>query len=378
MVESKNVIPILAWPGPPAEQSSVERFREMKGAGFTCTFYWFPGNDAMEKALDAANEAGVTLFVLTPELKSDPESTVRRFMKHPALAGWHLTDEPPASDFPMLAEWTKRILAVDPKHHVYINLYPNAASTEQLGTETYQEHVDRFVDGVPVQVISFDHYPMLKSGLRAEWYDNLEVIAAAARRVRKPTWAFTLMTPHGGWYADPTIGNLRLQAFSDLAYGAQGIQHFTYWVPPRDTRNNLDFEVAPIDREGNRTYVYGLAKQLNAEIQNLAPVFLGSKVLHVGHTGELPRGTQAFKPARPIESLTTSSGAVVSRLLRKERKFLVVVNRDAEKAMALDVRFTDGVKMSWQDHRGEPAAVEASRYGGEVEPGGLRVFSWKE
>ena len=49
-----------------------------------------------------------------------------------------------------------------------------------------------------------------------------------ARRVGKPLWAFTLLTPHSGAYAQPTIGGLRLQAFSDLAYGAQAIQHFTF------------------------------------------------------------------------------------------------------------------------------------------------------
>ena len=29
-----------------------------------------------------------------------------------------------------------------------------------------------------------------------------------------------------------TSGQLRLQVYSDLAYGAQAIQYFTYWTPP--------------------------------------------------------------------------------------------------------------------------------------------------
>lgn len=40
-----------------------------------------------------------------PELASDPDGTACRFKDHPALAGYHLRDEPSAGDFPEHASW---------------------------------------------------------------------------------------------------------------------------------------------------------------------------------------------------------------------------------------------------------------------------------
>jgi hypothetical protein len=373
-------MPIFGWPGPPRDHATAHSYREMAEAGFTSTFTWFLNNESQEKALDAAQQAGVELHLHTPELKSDPEGTVRRFMRHPALGGYHLQDEPNACDFLRLAEWAKRIQAVDPEHPCYINLFPNYATPLQLGTATYREHVDRYVAEVDVPIISFDHYPLTVQGVRPEWYENLEIVSAAARRVGKPLWAFTLLTPHNGAYAQPTLGGLRLQAFSDLAYGAQGIQHFTYWLPATVPGGD-SFETAPIDLEGKRTYVYGLVQQLNREIQNLAAVFLGAEVLSIGHTGpagSLPRGTAKYKPAAPVRSLNTEGGGcVVSHLAnRGGQRYLAVVNRDHEKPVPLAVKFTRTRGITWMNEAGVPYEVEGTEHRTDIEPGGIRVFGW--
>lgn len=373
-------IPIKGWPGPPRDHATAERYREMAEAGFTSTFSWFPDNDSQAMALDAANAGGMQLFVHTPELKSDPEGTVRRFMHHPALAGYHLRDEPNAADFPQLAEWNRRIRAADPAHPTYVNLFPNYATPQQLGTATYQEHVDRFVAEVDVPFVSFDHYPLTKQGVRPEWYENLEIVSAAARRVGKPLWAFTLLTPHNDYYAAPTLGGVRLQAFSDLAYGAQAIQHFTYWLPPTVPGGD-SFETAPIDLQGDRTPVYELARQINREIQNLAPVFGGSEVLSIGHTGPpggLPRGASKYKAATPVRSLITEGGGcVVSHLANSGgRRYLAVVNRDPEKPVPLVIKFTRTRGVTWMNEAGVPYEVEGTEHRTDIEPGGIRVFGW--
>ena len=124
-------IPIVAWFGVPEEEATVERFEELKEAGFTINLRGCSNADQMEKALDAAQKAGVKLIVACPELQSDPENTVKRFMKHPATIGYLLRDEPLASDFPGLSEWAKRIQSVDKEHFCYLNLFPNGPQ-EQL------------------------------------------------------------------------------------------------------------------------------------------------------------------------------------------------------------------------------------------------------
>src|SRR5579864_819194 len=83
-------IPVLAWGGPPPAQANASRYRELAECGFTHSFSGFANIDDMARALDAANEAGGKLLLSCPELRSDPESTVRRLKNHPAMGSYFL------------------------------------------------------------------------------------------------------------------------------------------------------------------------------------------------------------------------------------------------------------------------------------------------
>ncbi|MDR1524951.1 MAG: Ig-like domain-containing protein, partial [Tannerella sp.] len=240
--EAAGEIPIMAWWGIVPGQSTSARFRELKEAGININFTHYPNLKAVEEALDAAQTVGVKVIFLCSELQSDPEETARRLMKHPALAGYHLTDEPGADRFAEVGEWVRRIQSVDAHHGCYVNLLPNHAPAWALGTPTYAEYVDAFLSEVPVPFLSFDHYPITETGgkhvIGSGWYLNLEIISAAARRKGIPFWAFALATAHGP-YPIPTVGDLKLQMYSNLAYGAQALQYFTYWTPPASGNDNF-------------------------------------------------------------------------------------------------------------------------------------------
>jgi hypothetical protein len=366
-------IPVLAWSGPPQAETNAERYRELADAGFTHNYSGFANADAMEKALDVAHTAGIRQFINIPELESAPEKVVERFKAHPALAGYYLRDEPSASDFPKLAAWTKRIQTVDSIHPCYINLFPNYANAQQLGTPTYQEYLDRFVKELPVPWISFDHYPVVGNAVRGEWYENLERVRATAKAAKKPFWAFALAVAHDP-YPIAQIEHLRLQVFSNLAYGAQGIQYFTYWTVKSPHWN---FHEGPIDADGKRTAVYDRVKQVNADIKALSPVFLGAEVVHVGHTGNAPRGTRAFEPKAPIVTLSTGpTGGLVAFLIKNEIRYLVIVNRNLSETMPLKVTFGPNPKISEFGKDGIAHPLDATEYVSQVNPGDIRVLSW--
>jgi hypothetical protein len=369
---AQPVIPVHAWWSIPAEYTSAERYRELAEAGFTTSMSPLPNVEAVTKALDAAGQAGVKLFITCPELSTDPEGTVRRFMSHPALAGYHLTDEPNVKVFPELAAWVRKIQAVDPGHPCYINLYPTYANETQLGTPTYQAHVDSFVAAVPVTFISFDHYPVMKSGLRPDWYENLEIISGAARKAGKPFWAFALAVAHDP-YPIPTAAELRLEVFSDLAYGAQCIQYFTYWTP---TSTQWNFHEGPIEKDGRKTPVYDLVREMNREIRALSRVFSGARVVSVGHTGSpIPRGTKPFAAFPPFREVRTEGqGAVVSRLEYGGATYLVVVNRDFQNPMPLAITLDPGAKVGRVNKEGNSVRVKGNRTRETVPPGDAAVF----
>ncbi len=365
--------PIHAWIGVPAEQTTLVRYKELAECGFTSSFSGFPNAKAVAAALDIAHEAGVKLIISLPDLAKEPEATARQFMTHPALAGYYLQDEPSAADFPRLAKWLVRIESVDKSHPCYINLFPTYASAQQLGCPTYQEHVDRFIEQVPVRLVSFDHYPIVNEAIRPDWYQNLEIIRAASLRAGKPFWAFCLSVAHGP-YPIPTIAHLRLQAHSNLAYGAQCIQYFTYWTPGSDA--TFTFHDAPIDQKGNRTATYAVVKEMNAEIQSLGSIFLGCKVHSVWHTGPQPAGTVLYEPAAPVLSLDTDAPALVSHLTKSGRHYLAIVNRDLKTDMKLQIAFAPGSRISVLGKSGSLEALGGAKHSSRFTPGAMAIFSW--
>ncbi|HTN09187.1 beta-galactosidase [Agriterribacter sp.] len=335
-------IPIFAWGGVPPEETSAARYEEMKNAGITISLTRSTTIDSMAMMLDMAEQAGVQLIVRCPELQTNPESTVRRFMNHPATGGYYLTDEPSALAFEALGLWANRIRAIDSQHFCYLNLLPNYAVPAQLGTASYQQHVRAFMNSVPVPFLSFDHYPVIENkggrSLRKEWFENLEIIAGESKKENKPFWAFALSVAHG-LYPVPTLAEIRLQVFANLAYGAQGIQYFTYWTPKN--KSQYAYHNGPIGDNKKRTGVYEMIRTVNREIQNLSGILLSSKVISVEHTGkEIPDGTQRLaKLPEGVKKISIKGeGAIVSVLEKEGVRYMVIVNRDFVNPMKLTIK----------------------------------------
>ena len=385
-VKSADEFPIMAWIGVPESETTVERFRELKESGININFSSYSSIEAVEKALDVAQQAGVKLMPSFPELRSEPEKSAKRLMKHPALAGYHLTDEPGAASFPELGKWVKRIQSVDKHHGCYINLFPNYAPAEVLigkdgvlapGEDPYAKHVDMFLKEVPVPFISFDFYPVVEENgvrmLRTRWYQNLEIVADASRKSGRPFWAFALAIAHKP-YPIPTVAELRLQMFSNLAYGAQTLQYFTYWHPGDDTP--WDFHDSPIKLDGSRSVVYDRIKTVNREIHSLSRVFKGAKLVTVWHTGnQLPEGTRPIdKLPKQIQSLETKEGtSIVSVLINRGKQYLVIVNSDFQNPLTFDIKTDNKVRKVLKNGTSAPAG---SSSGTEVvAPGDIIIYS---
>ncbi len=369
---AQDEIPILAWYSIPAEDATLERYQELKEAGFNLTFSHTSLFKDAKKALDLAAAVGIKSIFTCRELEKDPEATVNKVKDHPGLAGYFLRDEPACNDFPALAKWAKKVRAADNTHYCYLNLFPNYAPDDVLG-DNYERYVQRFIEEVDIQVLSFDSYPIVNERLRERWYENLEVIAAEARKSGKPFWAFALATAHDS-YPIPNAAHLRLQMYSNLAYGAQYLQYFTYWNPDTTTWN---FYEAPITLEKKRSQVYDRVREVNKELQNRAFVFMGSKVLSVHHTGAtIPVGTRRLeKLPEQVKTLDTKeNGAVVSLLEKGDYQYLVIVNRSFLEPLDLQIIFKDKVEVVRRDGSIENAAKYNSLF--QLEPGEAGIFRW--
>jgi len=355
--------------------NAAKVLQEFAEAGFTHSWVVFSDLKADRAMLDAAQAVGVKLIAKQREQKVPALDVARRFKDHFALAGYMLLDEPSAAEFPALAKEAWDVLAVDPGKPVLINLYPNGATGEQLGLKPHQEYSDyvyKFLSEVPVNLLSYDCYPIKRLGVLEGWYESLEVISQAARRAELPLWVWIAsvgmdLTP------DPTIGSFRLQAYTNLAYGATGIEHFCY-----HTHKGLGMRMGCIERDGARTATYGLAGQLHRELAAQAGVFVGSTIQQVRYAGgKPPKGTRPWSPLEGITSLHAGNkGAVVANLAKDNCRFLIAVNQDYLEPMPLSLKWKAQMSVGSVGKNGSVAMLKGSSLQMQVAPGDAAILMW--
>ena len=188
--------PILAWFSLLGDEVSKERYEEMAEAGFNISFSHFGSAEQVEQALEVSQGTGVKILITCAEMYDDTENTVKRFRHHPQTVGYFLRDEPTGADFPALAKMAEDIRRADDTKLLYLNLFPIYVPAEHLGAESYADHVAQFIHDVKLGMVSFDNYPVTWDGVRAEFYANLEDVAAEAKKAGIPFWAFSLATAH--------------------------------------------------------------------------------------------------------------------------------------------------------------------------------------
>lgn len=375
---SKGVMPINAYAFIPMSQINLTRLKEVRESGINLFIDNFPDIDAMKRGLDLAAEAGVKLLISCPELKSEPEKTAALFINHPAMGGYYIYDEPGMALFPELKSWCKRIQTVDKKNLLYVNIWPDFAGPTALQAESYTAYLKEFLKELPVQVISFDYYPVMKDRLSKSWYQNLELISAESAKAGLPFWAFALTSNYDEEHIMPqTLAALRLQVFSNLAYGAQGICYYEYWDrTPLAAGAQEDDRGGPISAAGKRTIVFDRIKQVSAEIQALSPVFLGAKVISVKHTskGAIPMGTsRLINLPKAITVLETNGApALVSVLENGANTYVVIVNKDFMNPINLTVAGDETLKKVLKDGTVVPAHAYESTV--ELDPGDISIF----
>jgi hypothetical protein len=254
-----------------------------------------------------------------------------------------------------------------------VNLFPNYANARQLGTEDYKEYVNRFAAEIPLQFLSYDSYPLTAAeDIFSKWHQNLEIIAATAKTSGKPFWAFAQSVLFDNKHEMPSLATLRLQQYTNLAYGAQGLQYFTYWTPVSTTEN---FRNAPLSLTGQRSPLYDLVKTLNQEIKAVSRVFLGSKLVSVHYAGNLiPKGCSRLSLLpKGLQVLETGGKTLlVSELENKGQRYLVMVNNDYMQTLRLNILGQEQLKRVLKD--GSEVSLSTKENSFDVEPGDVVIL----
>lgn len=372
-------IPVLAWHGVNREYMSVERFKEAAEMGVTMNYSRTFSVKESIQMLNMAKEAGIGCFI---EIGNDRYSSAERakavaaLKEHPALAGYFCADEPGADKFEEVAAIMREVMNVDNNKPCYCNILPGSV----MPINDYEDYVENYLRSVPVKFLSFDQYPIINDGtayaLQTSWYNTLEINRRKAQKFRLPLWAFALTVKHGP-YPAPTIEHLRLQAYSNLAYGAQTLQLFTYWSPSSE---NPEYKEAPINSDGSKSAIYDIVKTYLTEMQRLAYIFKGGqveKVRHLAKGGEHPLGTELLSETPECaESISVAEGgkALVSIISNHGYRFMVVQNTDPNKSLELEISLKKGCGQVLKDGSIIP---EAGKQKQSLGSGDILIYIWK-
>ena len=285
------------WVDPPADAMMATRYNEIAAANFTMVLGGFGATTpkTITEQLALCQKHNMKALVAWPA-----DVPVEKLPEDPACWGYMLRDEPSVKDFPALRAKLDEVRKAHPGKTGYINLFPNYASAEQLGGVAYDEYVARFIKEVRPDILSMDHYPVMKPDKdgREGYCENLAVMRKYALEAGIPFWNFFNCMPFGP-HADPTESQLRWQVFTSIAYGGKGVLYFCYYTPGG---GEFPKGSAIITRDDRHTRHYDEAKRLNAQIKNLGPTLM--ELTSVGmarlRPGDDARKALAGSPIRDI------------------------------------------------------------------------------
>jgi hypothetical protein len=350
--------PIMAWNHVPNDPAQLKRMRE---CGLTVAGFAAPGQ------LDAVHAAGMKAIVSDARVGSydwtkvdekkareNVASLVKEVNDHPAVIGYYLRDEPPASMFGGLATVASAVRELAPGKWPYINLFPLAAEPWQLETKDYDEYVDKFIAACKPTTLSYDHYAIFDDGsLGPKYFRNLEVMRAAAIKHGLPFWNIVLANSHFRFRA-PGAAEFHFHAYTTLAYGGRGLAYFTYFAPKVG-----NYRMAPVDQFDHETPTWGHMQTINLEIAKLAPTILKLRSDDVYHFGTLPEGTHAPTEKNLLTGIANDENQFMAADFTHEAdgsRWAMIVNRDMK-----------GSYVVWPKFRTPPKRVQKlSPYTGDL------------
>lgn len=339
----KKRIPVMASHAIAADYNTLENYIILEEAGFTLAKQYYPSIDVAIAHLNTARKTRVKIIVECPELSKDWANNVIRLKGYKSFGGYDVFDEPGKDSFEKIASTISEIKQLDGKHHIWVNLFPILVSPDRLQMDSYEEYVKHYIETVRPQFVSFDCYGINKWGLHADYFKNLEIISEQCKKAGVPFWAYVLASQFDV-YAEPTKGTISFQAYCNLAYGAQGIEYFSY---RRIVQGALNITMSPIDTNYQIMPIYNDVKELNAELHFYSKYFYGNDVKEVTHLNKnIPVGTKPTKDLPyGIKVLRYSGkGFIVSYFTKGRHEYLLFVNRDYSEPQIIELETLNSLK----------------------------------
>lgn len=263
-----------------------------------------------------------------------------------AILGYYIMDEPSASHFSYLAKAVKAVQKYAPGKLAYINLFPDYATLwslnnldSQLGTTSYTEYLERYVQEVKPQFISYDNYMVqysmdLKDKKKAlSYYKNLLEVRRIAIKYNLPYWNIVSSHQIRSHTTIPSPANMLFQAYTSLAAGYNGISWYQF--------NQNNYNYSPLDSNYVKTLTWHALKEVNRQILTLGPVINRSKSAAVFFNAPAPDPSFDVLPGEIVDSLICDGPLMIGEFSGGGgARLAMVVNLSLDRS----VRFTLSTK----------------------------------
>lgn len=274
-----------------------------------------------------------------------------------ALFGYFIMDEPPASLFSRVAKAVATVKEHAPGKLAYVNLLPDHASPGQLGAKNYTEYLERFVNEVKPQFVSYDNYRVQYSNDQAQadvaesHYTNLIEARRIGLKYDLPLWNTGISNQIRSFTTVPSPANFALQAYTTLAVGGRGMMWYTYY--PRG------YAYAPIGKDGHKTLSWLYLQGINKQLSVLGPIMNRLTSTGVYFTDPAPVAGFDLLPGKLVEAVEADTPFMVGEFSSNDgADYVMLVNLSLEKSANL--KFTT---------QGEYAAKEIiSAMDGSLQP----------
>jgi hypothetical protein len=376
ILSEEGEYPIGVWTPPPPSETTPARYGEIAAAGFNFVIGGNgvttgptpndPDTDLHQRALDAAVANNLRFLItdnilqnavngeVSPNRQRDVTQRIERLLERyglsPALAGLNLYDEPNSRLFSILGYAKGELQKLAPEQLPYVNVWPSHTAPRALGARTYKKYLNRYFSTVSPPLLSFDHYPLLSKGITSDYFYNWSVIRNFSRQFGVPSWGFIQSVGFDGRRVGlarrrtPDKNEIFWQINVGLAYGAKGIQYFTYWTPD-DPKTK--FNDALVTRNGQLTPRYEYATEANDYLMKVGKKLLSLKSESVVHARvkRLPRGAQPFKADFWVRAVG-GNPIILGRFSNPDaatEQYLLVVNRSSANASISQLTMSDSV-----------------------------------
>lgn len=343
-------IPIAVWYGPQNVVVDYENLVAVRQAGFNICMLELGDATTNQHALTEADSLGLKLFITDKNVDNliggnsntlfTIDSLTQLYKQHGSFGGILLANKPGLDDFESIVSLVDYYHSKHAEVTPFIQALPLYANPSRLDTTNYFDYLSLFAQKLKPAVMGVEHFGVLQSGLRDEFFPNLSLLRRAALNANKPFWAYALAVPFNE-HPDVVHSHLRLQLYAGLAFGAKGVQYSSFFPPKQDSYKYGD---ALLDDNGERTQTYWDALAINSEITKLGPTLIGLTSTDVCFSDPVPPNAVGFTPGLPIVKIGAPTMLAGFFHDAANASYVMLVNTDMDYGKLARVTFANDVE----------------------------------